>query len=60
MEKWYQFLYYTENIAVNIERVATVKDITGRETLEFVLRTLNILGETPDTGAGGRAGLNMR
>ena len=60
MEKWYQFLYYTENIAVNIERVATVKDITGRETLEFVLRTLDILGETPDTGAGGRAGLTEK
>lgn len=43
MEKWYEYLYYTENVAVNIERVEKVEDITGRETLQYVLRTLSIL-----------------
>ena len=42
-EKWYQYLYYTENIAVNMERVETVESITGRETLDYVLRTLAVL-----------------
>ncbi|SEP67315.1 Methyltransferase domain-containing protein [Lachnospiraceae bacterium NE2001] len=43
MEKWYEYLYYTENVAVNIERVDKVEDITGRETLQYVLRSLSIL-----------------
>ena len=42
MEKWYEYLYYTEYSAVNIERVEKVGDITGRETLAYVLRTLAI------------------
>ncbi len=33
MEKWYEYLYYTEYSAVNIERVEKVGDIMGRETL---------------------------
>ena len=43
MEKWYEYLYYTENSAVNIERIEKVGDITGRETLDYVMRTLAIL-----------------
>ena len=43
MEKWYEYLYYTENSAVNIERVEKLGDITGRETLDYVLRTLSIM-----------------
>ncbi|MBR5421079.1 MAG: methyltransferase [Lachnospiraceae bacterium] len=42
-EKWYQYLYYTDNRAVNIERVETVSGITGHETLDYVLRSLRIL-----------------
>ncbi len=45
MEKWYKYLYYTENVAVNIERVDVVEAITGRETLDYVLRTLKLLDE---------------
>ena len=43
MEKWYEYLFFTENVAVNIERVDKVEDISGRETLQYVLRTLGIL-----------------
>jgi len=42
-EKWYQYLYFTENRAVNVERVEAVGSITGRETLDYVLRTLEVL-----------------
>ena len=52
-EKWYQYLYYTENSAVNIERVDTVSGITGRETLDYVLRTLSILDADEESGCGG-------
>ena len=43
MEKWYEYLYYTENSAVNIERVDKVSGITGHETLDYTLRTLDVL-----------------
>ena len=49
-EQWYQYLYYTENDAVNIERVDTVEGITGHETLDYVLRTLDILEENEKRG----------
>ena len=49
-EQWYQYLYYTENDAVNIERVDTVEGITGHETLDYVLRTLKILEENEKCG----------
>ena len=42
-EKWFSYLYYTENRSVNVERVERVEGITGRETLDYVLRTLSIL-----------------
>ena len=53
-EKWYQYLYYTENSAVNVERVETVAGITGRETLDYVLRTLAIL-DSEELAADGSA-----
>ena len=42
-EKWLSYLYYTENKGVNIERVEAVEQISGKETLSYVLRTLDIL-----------------
>ena len=42
-EKWLSYLYYTENKGVNIERVDVVEQISGKETLSYVLRTLDIL-----------------
>lgn len=42
-EKWLQYLYYTENKGVNIERVEVVEEISGKETLSYVLKTLSIL-----------------
>ena len=56
-EQWYQYLYYTENDEVNIERVDTVEGITGHESLDYVLRTLKIL---EDNEKSGYAGLSER
>jgi SAM-dependent methyltransferase len=42
-EKWYNYLYYTDNVSVNIERVDSVSNITGREALAYTLRTLELL-----------------
>ena len=36
-EQWYAYLYYTENVSVNMERVESVGDITGREALQYTL-----------------------
>ena len=40
---WLSYLYYTENHAVNMERVDVVEQVSGRETLSYVFRTLSIL-----------------
>ena len=48
-EKWYQYLYYTEHRAVNVERLEQIENVTGHETLDYVLRTLDIL-EQSDAG----------
>ena len=50
-EKWYQYLYYTEHRAVNVERLEQIENVTGHETLDYVLRTLDIL-ERSDAGHG--------
>ncbi len=42
-ERWLCYLTVTEYDAVNRERVARIADISGRETLKYVLRTLEIL-----------------
>ncbi len=42
-EKWLSLLYYTENKSVNMERVEIVEQVSGKETLSYVLRTLDIL-----------------
>ncbi|MBO7339354.1 MAG: methyltransferase [Lachnospiraceae bacterium] len=42
-EPWMSYLYYTEHHAVNMERVEVVEQVSGRETLSYVLRTLAIL-----------------
>ena len=44
-EKWQSYLYYTEYRGVNIERVETVEQVSGKETLSYVLRTLKILDQ---------------
>ncbi len=40
-EPWLDCLCRTEHRLVNLERVAVVEEISGRETLEYVLRTLS-------------------
>lgn len=41
--RWAGYLAITDNVSVNYERVKCMSEITGRETLEYVLRTLDIL-----------------
>ncbi|MBR4345099.1 MAG: methyltransferase [Lachnospiraceae bacterium] len=42
-EKWLSYLYYTENKGVNMERVEVVEQVSGKETLCYVFRSLKIL-----------------
>lgn len=42
-EKWLYYLVLTNNNAVNLERVSVIEKVTGKETLDYVFRTLNIL-----------------
>ena len=41
--KWLQYLVFTKEKNVNVERVSKISDINGTETLQYVLRTLDIL-----------------
>ena len=49
-EKWLSYLYYTEHHGVNLERVESVEQVSGRETLSYVLRTLKLLDEDEQAG----------
>lgn len=49
-EAWLSYLYYTEHHGINMERVEVVEQVSGRETLSYVLRTLEVLEE--DYAAG--------
>ena len=42
-EKWLYYLVLTNNNAINLERVSVIEEVTGKETLDYVFRTLNIL-----------------
>ena len=42
-ERWLYYLCITNNNATNIERVSSIREITGKETLHYVLKTLDIL-----------------
>lgn len=42
-EEWLRLLYYTEHRGVNPERVPSMEQQSGRETLSYVLRTLEVL-----------------
>ena len=46
--RWLKLLTETDNIYVNAERVESVDAISGKETLKYVLRTLDILDELID------------
>lgn len=43
MNPWLDYLYNTNNISVNMERVEVVERINGKEALEYTLKTLEIL-----------------
>ncbi|MBO4347025.1 MAG: hypothetical protein J5840_05235, partial [Lachnospiraceae bacterium] len=43
--KWLEYLTQTDNVYVNAERVASIGEISGRETVTYVLKMLDILDE---------------
>lgn len=45
-ERWLYYLCITEHKAANVERVTSIQSITGRETLDYVFRTLDILEQS--------------
>ena len=49
-EAWLSYLYDTENRAVSVERLESVEQVSGRETLAYVFRTLRILEEELEAG----------
>ena len=42
---WLKYLVETDNIYLNAERVESLVGISGRETIEYVMRTLDILDD---------------
>lgn len=50
---WLALLAETEHVYVNAERVESVSKISGRETLQYVMRSLDILQEITDSGRLG-------
>ena len=46
--RWLKYLSVTDNVYVNAERVESMDAISGKETLKYVLRTLDILDELID------------
>ena len=42
---WLSYLVLTDNVYVNAERIESVGSVSGKETLEYVFRTLDILDE---------------
>ena len=51
--KWLKYLAVTDNVFVNYENVECMSAITGRETLEYVLRTLDLLADYEGCGDAG-------
>lgn len=49
-EKWLSYLYYTEHHGISMEHVEVVEQVSGRETLSYVLRTLELLEEDASAG----------
>ena len=43
--KWLKFLTETDNVYVNAERLESIGSLSGKETLMYVMRTLDILEE---------------
>jgi len=49
-EEWLSYLYYTENHGISMEHVKVVEQVSGRETLSYVLRTLKLLKKEYEAG----------
>ena len=54
--RWLAYLTQTDNVYVNAERLERMRDVSGRETVEYVMRTLDVLVEAlpePEPGSSG-------
>ncbi len=47
---WLRYLTRTDNVYVNAERLESMGSLSGKETLMYVMRTLDILDEIADRG----------
>ena len=43
--RWLKFLTETDNVYVNAERLESMGSLSGKETLMYVMKTLDILDE---------------
>lgn len=51
--RWLAYLTQTDNVYVNAERLERMRDVSGRETVEYVMRTLDVLDELFPEGKAG-------
>ena len=58
---WLSYLVLTDNVYVNAERIESVGNVSGKETLEYVFRTLDILDELlPDIDSSEESALKEK
>ncbi|MBP3206216.1 MAG: methyltransferase [Lachnospiraceae bacterium] len=51
--RWLAYLTQTDNVYVNAERLERMRDVSGRETVEYVMRTLDVLDFALPQGKSG-------
>lgn len=51
--RWLAYLTQTDNVYVNAERLERMRDVSGRETVEYVMRTLDVLDSALPEGKSG-------
>ena len=56
---WLKYLTQTDNVYVNAERLQRMGSISGRETLMYVMRTLDVLQEISERGGLGESEINI-
>lgn len=49
-DRWLKYLTETGHVYVNVERMESVEHVTSRETLMYVMRTLDVLDEVSGEG----------
>ena len=56
---WLKYLTQTDNVYVNAERLQRMGSISGRETLMYVMRTLDVLQEISERDGLGESEINI-